>query len=186
MPRTKNSPNVSPELEKVIFALAWKSRSNKRRPRERDSIANLIKQRAKQHGLICPSDDSLKRRISHIWNHADDPADNPWSLMALADYPISPEAIPYVLKVWAYTMTASSKSPLTGAMEKISPLTIREAMWVSRLYSVFRSNALGELGESSKVDEQEGPLTLSVYRYQEKLNHILSSLPANMKAIEAL
>lgn len=186
MPRTKNSPNVSPELVKIIFDLAWKSRSNKGRPGERGSIANLIKREAKDRKLIYPSDDYLKREISRIWNHATDPADSPWSLVALADYPISPEVIPYVLKVWAYTLTANSKSPLAEEIEKIPPLTIREAMWVGRLYSIFRANALGDLGGPSKAGETEGPLTLSNYQYQAKLNHILISVPADTGIIEAL
>lgn len=186
MPRTSGSKNLTPEVDKIIFDLAWKSRSNKGRRNARKGISNLIKQEIKTLKLICPSDDYLKREISRIWNHAADPKDSPWSLVALPDNPIPSEAVPYVLKVWAYTLMASFNSPLTKKVEKISPLTIREAVWVGRLYSIFRANALGSLDDSSQVGEPEGPLTLSVYQYQEKLNHILNSLPADMETIEAL
>jgi len=56
-----------------------------------------------------------------------DPEDRPWSRVYLADYPIPPETLPVVLKVWAHALRK----------DKNKPLTIREAQWVARLYYIF-------------------------------------------------
>lgn len=54
-----------------------------------------------------------------------DPKDNPFSLGALVKYPIPPEALPTVLRAWAQYRKQGDT------------LTIREALWFSRLSSVL-------------------------------------------------
>lgn len=53
-----------------------------------------------------------------------DPEDNLWSVSALTDYDIPPEALPTVMKAWA------------KALEDDVPLTIRQVKWVVSLYCI--------------------------------------------------
>jgi len=56
--------------------------------------------------------------------------DESWGTYSLAKYPIPPEALPSVLQVWVYVR------------EKLDePFTIREALWVSRLYAATKDIA---------------------------------------------
>ena len=52
--------------------------------------------------------------------------DMPWSTASLAKYPVSPEALPAVLKAWVWLPENINLS-----------LTIREALWVGRLYAAI-------------------------------------------------
>jgi len=54
-----------------------------------------------------------------------DPEDRPWSVLALADYDIPPEALPVVMNAWA------------KALVEDSPLTIRQVKWIVRLYCIY-------------------------------------------------
>jgi len=71
------------------------------------------------------------------------------------------------------------------AIEKDNPITIREALWVARLYSIFKANALGSLG-AYKTREAEAPLTPSLYQYQTKLNYVLTSVFTDINDIDSL
>lgn len=55
-----------------------------------------------------------------------DPEDEKWTIATLEQYPIHSEALPFVLQVWAEFESKNEK------------LTIREAKWVARLYTVTR------------------------------------------------
>ena len=51
--------------------------------------------------------------------------DTPWGTIRMAEYPIPPEALPSVLKVWVWIQENMS-----------GPFTIRQAQWAARLYAV--------------------------------------------------
>lgn len=72
-----------------------------------------------------PEVEVLERKISWFRNHATDgPQDKPWSTATLDKYPIPPESLPAVLRVWK------------SCIEKEVGLTIREAKWVARLSAI--------------------------------------------------
>jgi hypothetical protein len=100
--------------------------------------------------------------------------DRPWSLVSLSKYPVSPEALPFILSVWA------------RSMEINDPLTINQALWVSRIYTLFKAKALGDLKDTSKVGDAELPLSVREYQHQSKLNHIFTSMLNNLKKIDEL
>jgi len=52
--------------------------------------------------------------------------DKPWSVLDIAKHPIPPEILPMVLKAWAREVL------------KDDPLTIREVLWMARIYYIFR------------------------------------------------
>lgn len=72
-----------------------------------------------------PEIEVIERKISWFRNHTTDgPQDKPWSTATLDKYPIPPESLPAVLRVWKF------------CIEKGVSLTIREAKWVSRLSAI--------------------------------------------------
>lgn len=157
---------VNPDLtaKEIQFEL-WKTREWKLIPENSlpknwpgvDAIQKLIKDARDKKIRIGP-----------------DPKERPWSLISLTKYPVPPEAIPFILKVWA------------RSMEKNDPLTISQALWISRIYTLFKSKALGVLEDISKPVEAELPITLRECQYQLKLNHILVSMPTDLKDIDLL
>jgi len=52
--------------------------------------------------------------------------DLPWSILDIAQHPIPPEILPVALEAWG------------KALLKDDPLTIREVLWVARLYYLFK------------------------------------------------
>lgn len=54
-----------------------------------------------------------------------------WTVTDIVQYPIPPEALPTVLRVWAEAGN--------------NPLTIRQVLWVARLYYVFKESFKGSL-----------------------------------------
>jgi hypothetical protein len=91
-----------------------------------------------------PQVETLEKIISEVRNKHDE-LDKPFSLVALVHYPIAPETVPCVLKVWARSLTAGPRAAGPGEYlvfnsqhPRIAPmvhtLTIRQALWVARLY----------------------------------------------------
>jgi len=66
-------------------------------------------------------------------NRPADPKDKPWSLASLAEYEIPPEAMPMVMSV--YKKRLAEKDELTK-------FTIREALWIARLYNIIEPKDL--------------------------------------------
>jgi hypothetical protein len=176
----KRGPKISREALRLIERRALES------DKTRTELAEDLQLEFQSHPWPVPQVETLEKKISEARSKTDE-QDNLWSLASLPDNPIIPEAIPYVLRTWAYTMTATYESPLTKEAKKVTPLTIREALWIGRIYSIFKTHALGQLGESiSKARELEAPLTLSSQQYLTKLNHILTSLPTDLNDVETL
>jgi len=170
-------PNIPDNVDHIIAEIYLK---DKKAPAKEimDKVHNTLLEYGLQLRSGWPGLSAIQQRLTKIRakdkKMGDGPLDWPWSLVSLPQYPISPEAIPFVLKVWA------------RALLENKPITIREALWVGRLYPIFKAFALGELGESSKVGEMETPLTLSASSFQAKLNHILTSLPTDLSDVDAL
>jgi hypothetical protein len=59
--------------------------------------------------------------------------DSPWSVQTLTDYPLPPEALPLVLRIWV------------KRREMGRDLTIREAQWIARLHALADRLSLDEL-----------------------------------------
>ena len=56
--------------------------------------------------------------------------DRPWTLAALAKYPINPEALPIVVAAWERILSFEGHTP-------IRYLSIREAKWIANLHILF-------------------------------------------------
>jgi hypothetical protein len=87
-----------------------------------------------------PGEDAIgkyMRKLPHKLEELLDTGDKPWSLISAEDYPIPPEALPVVLRVWAHSL------------RKKRPLTERQAIWVSRLCCVFDGKSMSSLWEAA-------------------------------------
>jgi len=124
MGRLEGSTNLDPKLKEFIYC---KALLHPRIPRA--TLATALKyeiEAEEREDWRVPSQDNLEKMISSARNHHS-PLDEPWSLSCLAkkEYDIPPEALPTVLGAWAQYRRQ-------GAI-----LTIREALWFSRLSSVL-------------------------------------------------
>ena len=122
----------------------------------RRELAEHLRTSFEQKGWPLPEVETLEKKISEVRNKRDE-LDKPWSLVSLPSHAIAPEALPYVLKVWARSLTINGRPThpeqdneendadeehLILRIEfprfKLSPhtFTIRHALWVARLYTV--------------------------------------------------
>jgi len=90
----------------------------------------------------------LRNRHEEILDRGED---EPWTVQTLTKYEIPPEALPVVLKIWAYE-----------SLNKDTFLTIRQAKWIGRLYRI--TNDISTL-----------QLFSTIYALQEKVNEYLSA-----------
>ncbi len=95
-----------------------------------------------------------------------DTKDQPWSIVSLGRYPVSPEALPFILKVWARSMEISD------------PLTINQAIWVSRIFSLFEAKILGDQKETSQYQSTS---MLNNPKNIDELRAIVNTLAINEK-----
>ena len=107
---------------------------------QRKELAKKLQNELEEMGYDMPKLEVLERMISKHRNDPIDPKDKPFCLCpgALVKYPIHPEALPMVLRVWAKCLE-EEKPDKDGFSSKMT-FTIRDALWVARLselYSLF-------------------------------------------------
>jgi hypothetical protein len=92
----------------------------------------------KRLGQDWPGLSVVQKELTKIREHAriDNPEDKPWSVATLDQYPMSPEALAIVFTVWKFHVERDW-----------SPLTIREAKWVSRLSGIKKPAGLTSADE---------------------------------------
>lgn len=161
----KRGPRISQTMRRLISKAALEDP-------KKDRTLLAIELREKLPGRP-PSEETLVKMISHARNNSVGDQDKLWSLVSLVEYSIPPEAVPYVLKVWA------------RAIEKDEPITIREALWVARLHSIFKAKVLANLEREYERPEQGAPLT-ELHEYQTKLRYALTAVLSDMDDIDSL
>jgi len=107
---------------------------------QRKELAKKLQNELEEMGYDMPKLEVLERMISKHRNDPINPKDKPFCLCpgALVKYPIHPEALPMVLRVWAKCLE-EEKPDKDGFSSKMT-FTIRDALWVARLselYSLF-------------------------------------------------
>jgi hypothetical protein len=110
--------NITPDGEVTIITRALEFPCL-----QRTALAGNLQAEFESLGYGVPKIKVLEKKISWYRNHAADaPQEKRWSTAALDNnYPIPPEALPLVLKVWK------------SRIEKGGTFTIREAKWAARL-----------------------------------------------------
>jgi len=114
----KRGPKISPEVKNLIMEQALGS------SKKRTDLAVDLETMIETRGLRSPTIETMEKLISKIRNDRDS-QDRPWSVAALSDYEIPPDALLIVMKAWA------------KELDKDSYLTIREVKWIARLYAVY-------------------------------------------------
>jgi len=98
---------------------------------QRTELAKKLQAELEAMQFDVPEIEVLERMISKFRKGNGHPKDKPFYLGALVDYPIPPEALPMVLRVWAKRLE-EAKPNKDGFSFQMS-FTIRDALWVSRL-----------------------------------------------------
>jgi len=112
---------ISAENETAIISYALTN------PLPRAKLAELIQKEVNWDGPA-PEIEVLERKISKYRNTPmDKPEDKLWSITTLEKYPLPPETLPAVLKVWLHQKEIN-----------LVPFTIRQAKWVARLSFVVK------------------------------------------------
>lgn len=89
-----------------------------------------------------------------------DVLEKPWSVVTLPDNSIDAQALPVVLKIWKMQTEAYFKKLEKEPKAKDGLLTIRQALWISRIYLVvkhetdFELDCLYELASTVALAEQ--------------------------------
>jgi hypothetical protein len=146
-------PKISDALRQEISASAL---ARPYQPRE--ELAQDLKDEIEDRGDWAPTIETLIKMISAARRKNNEDLDKPWSVISLLDHHIPPDALESVLQVWAWvvgrqnlinsldkmtreereqTIKESNLSVINGKVQYIEFLTIREALWVARLYQII-------------------------------------------------
>lgn len=125
----KDRVRTTPAMLITLSALLKKDddfQKKKKHPTKfyRDAVAKQLKLSEENNPSLRSYEEEVKKL--RIKFKKPDPLDNPWSIATLPAFPISPDALPSVLKAWIY---------MNGNFN--DDLTVRCALWVSRLYAVL-------------------------------------------------
>lgn len=123
MPR----PRIKPIVKGVIKS--YVSRIENRGKTNRQLAVELRKIIFEEYQEIPPQESTLTDRLVPEARKSIDPKDRPWSILDIAKHSIPPETLPVVIKAW------------TRGLLRDEPLTIREVLWMSRLYYVLEGKA---------------------------------------------
>ena len=136
----KRAP-ISNRNNKDIMLSALKNRDT-----PRTELAEQLKRELKWEGKA-PEIEVLERKISWYRNHStDSPEEKTWSTATLEDYPVPPEAVAAILKVWQHRIHTEWDDDV---LKPLPGVTIREAKWISRLASyVDDTQKLSEMAKA--------------------------------------
>jgi hypothetical protein len=127
----KGRPPIKPSIECLIYEKATTYRN---RPRKALAI-ELYKFIKEEMGEVPPTEETIIKMVSEARHIDHFPEDELWSLATLERYPIEPEALPAVLKVWVYHEEHYWEE-VSEEKEPGMQFSIRDAKWAARLYSV--------------------------------------------------
>ena len=132
------NPIITDDIKALIaqFCLrhpSWKAKDIQIR------VSQVLHSRNPQLPSGWPGLSAVQKVLATVRKSHDDPQDKPWSMGTLIEYPIPPDAIPAVLKVWKLCDDAVRKYGVNkgeGSLAFDPTLTIRGAKWVARLAHV--------------------------------------------------
>ena len=117
-------PIVTKEVEARI-ASVYQKHPKWKAPQVRSEVNFLLRKNNPELQYSWPSLSTVQKVLATVRRRMKElpvaPQDKPWSIATLDQYPILPEALPTVLKVWK------------SRIEKGEGFTIREAKWMARL-----------------------------------------------------
>jgi hypothetical protein len=126
-------PRIVPEVEKLVISTWLELRRKGLEPTAKE-VSEIVKKKLEEQGknyLHAPevrkTQEILKEARKQEESRSDErkELDKPWTIGSTVNYPISPEALPYVFRVWKLCFAASVL------------FSIREARWVAQLCMLF-------------------------------------------------
>ncbi len=144
----KITPEVHSEIIKVNYLYPkWTAKE------VRNEVERRLKDKKRGYPKGWPSANAVSKKLQELRHPPADPLDRPWTTASLPMYPIPPEALPTVLKAWALCQEPERQveaKTIHGSSIIDLPnwrlcndlhgryLTIREALWVGRLFHVIK------------------------------------------------
>lgn len=174
-----------PEITDEIRMLA--ARLHKDHPKWTNSeirnwVASTMREKDPSLPKGWPSKYSIDRIMPDIRERArlrrlnPDPLDRPWTIhsMSRIEFHIPPEALPSVLKAWAFYQDGGRD------------LTIREAQWAARLYAAIKDAenlcwhasfmaGLAKQAEDAGIEDYMGTQSDNLHLYSTMTGHIITS-----------
>ncbi len=126
MAAKRGRPKIKPVVKNTIYSYALKHKDT-----PRQALAVELRHLIEEMGEIVPSEETMIKLISQRRNHPDSPTDVLWSLGSLPEYPIPIDALPMVMSICVRRIMQYDDDDF---------LTIREALWVARLYKLIELN----------------------------------------------
>jgi hypothetical protein len=133
--RSGRGPNIPSNVKKLIAQIYVENRDQT----AKEVMTELHKQLKKDWGQDWPPGwpgiSAVQKELEKFRNKSEDidDEDKPWGHIALSAYPLPPNTIPIVYRVWG------------SSMRKDKPLTIRQAKWASYLSHIYiKKNNINE------------------------------------------
>jgi hypothetical protein len=125
--------NVLPGSMKTLIAQVYLEHPDWRTRKIREEVINQWHQASRNYDdPNWPGLSAVQKLLAEYRKEHEEQAldlkelDRPWGILDTAKYPIPPEILPTVLEAWG------------SKLEEDAPITIREALWIVRLYYVFK------------------------------------------------
>jgi hypothetical protein len=154
-PRGHRAKEMLPAIKQLIAMRSvtnpYKT-SDGQRITDRQIIAEKLIDEIKEKfpAEMSPAEDTLVRMISSARNQDGSPLDEPWNLGTIEDYPLLSADIAAIIEVqsWLELTKDDPGNPTSGVKQwteyysnnkmttTIWPLTIRDALWLAKLYKV--------------------------------------------------
>lgn len=135
-------PKIADEVHQVIATKVLENPTMKR-----EEIVHEIKKVLDARGGHVPERNTLLKQISFYRHHSPVSLDVPWSVGSLAQHPIPPEALPVVLQAYVLEDTWGTPTATSYGVRR-GTLTVREALWVARIYQLFLDEEDGNQEEN--------------------------------------
>jgi len=126
-------PIITPQVEALIASI-YEEHPKWKAPKVRYEAISVLHRNDRSLPEDWPSLSIVQKVLAKVRKEAGktNPKDAPWSLGSLIEYPIPPEALPAVTKIY------KELDPWSPFMEtNYGSLTVREALWVARLYKII-------------------------------------------------
>jgi len=126
-------PLVTPKVEALIASIYEKNPKWKA-PRVRYEVISILHKHDPSLPKDWPSLSMVQKVLAKVRKEVGktNPKDARWSLGSLIEYPIPPEALPAVTKVY------EELDPWSAFVDTAyGSFTVREALWVARLYKII-------------------------------------------------
>jgi len=157
MAAKRGRPKIKPAVKKTIYSHALKYKNT-----PRQALAVELRHLIEEMGELVPSEETIIKLISQARNNPDSPIDDTWSLGTLSEYPIPTDALPMVMSI---------RSRRIWQRDADEYLTIREALWVARIYKLI------EISKPRSVPPDVNDVLYELYREADTLGKELNSWP---------